>query len=151
MTSGVGEDLIGIISPYSAQIRLLRQNIHPRFPSIEIETVDGFQGREKEVIVTSLVRSNSGGGIGFLAESKRLNVAITRARRQVVIVCDSGTVCRDSFIRDLVTYVMRNGLVVKLNRAESTSSDFYASAIGHDPSELIEEMQVGVMTSSTRD
>ncbi|CAI5757301.1 unnamed protein product [Candida verbasci] len=84
--SGVKEEDIGIIAPYSAQVQLIKKQFEDT--KIEISTVDGFQGREKEVIILSLVRSNDDNEIGFLAESRRLNVAITRAKRQLCLIGD---------------------------------------------------------------
>jgi DNA polymerase alpha-associated DNA helicase A len=66
-----------------------------RLPNIEISTVDGFQGRENDVIIISLVRSNPKFNIGFLTDYKRLNVAVTRARKLLVIVCDTDTIAGD--------------------------------------------------------
>ena len=74
---------IAIISPYRAQIQLLRELINNH--KIEIGTVDGFQGREKEAIIISMVRSNDTNTIGFLKEDRRTNVAVTRARRHCAI------------------------------------------------------------------
>lgn len=83
--SGVKAADIGIITPYSAQVRMLRlQNEH----GVEVATVDGFQGREKEVIVLLLVRSNDDREVGFLLDERRLNVAMTRAKRQLCVVGD---------------------------------------------------------------
>ena len=62
------------------------------YPDIEIKSVDGFQGREKEVVIISMVRSNEPQNLGFLVEKRRLNVAVTRAKRQLVLVCDAATV-----------------------------------------------------------
>lgn len=78
---------IGIITPYSAQVNTLR-NIFPveEYKELEVSTVDGFQGREKEIIILSLVRSNKRREVGFLADSRRLNVAITRAKRMVALI-----------------------------------------------------------------
>lgn len=81
---GVPDKAIGIITPYRGQVQLLRDYIGSK--KVELGTVDGFQGREKEIIVLSLVRSNSIGSVGFLREIRRLNVAVTRARRLLVVV-----------------------------------------------------------------
>ncbi len=71
---------------------------------IEVSTVDGFQGREKEVIIITMVRSNPRGEIGFLSNEKRMNVAITRAKRLCVLIGDSGTVSKNLFLKSLVEY-----------------------------------------------
>ena len=84
--SNVSEDDIGVISPYSAQVSLLKKIIHPNYPNIEISTVDGFQGREKEVIILTLVRNNENFEIGFLSEERRLNVAMTRPKKQLCVI-----------------------------------------------------------------
>lgn len=81
---------IGVIAPYAAQVRLLRERL--RQPDLEIGSVDGFQGREKEAIIISLVRSNRDGEIGFLADTRRTNVALTRARRKLIVIGDSATI-----------------------------------------------------------
>ncbi|KAM7264647.1 hypothetical protein ACFE04_002330 [Oxalis oulophora] len=109
--SGVQPSDIGIITPYSAQVfqlKLLRGN-DDKLKNIEISTVDGFQGREKEAIVISMVRSNSKKEVGFLSDRRRMNVAVTRARRQCCIVCDSETVSCDGFLKRLVEYFEEHG------------------------------------------
>jgi len=86
---------IGIITPYASQVNLLLKKIKDSkikdVKEIEVETVDGFQGREKEVIILSLVRSNEHGEIGFVKDKNRMNVAITRAKRCVIIIIDTKT------------------------------------------------------------
>jgi ATP-dependent RNA/DNA helicase IGHMBP2 len=96
---------IGIITPYSAQVNTLR-SLFPvdEYKELEVSTVDGFQGREKEIIILSLVRSNKRREVGFLADSRRLNVAITRAKRMVALICDSGTVSNHPFMKKMVDY-----------------------------------------------
>lgn len=73
LEEGLQEDQIGIITPYAFQVSKLRREIREHWPGIEIGTVDGFQGREKEAVILSLVRSNEMGEVGFLAEKRRLN------------------------------------------------------------------------------
>ena len=71
--------------------------------------IDGFQGREKEVVIISMVRSNSDGNIGFLAEQRRFNVALTRARRKLIIIGDSATITNDEFFGRMLTWIEQIG------------------------------------------
>ena len=102
---------VGIISPYRAQVQLLRSRLRkeaffkPFRHLISVNTVDGFQGQERDIIVISMVRSNDEGQIGFLRDLRRMNVAITRARMKLIILGDSQTLCRHSFYRKLWQYV----------------------------------------------
>ncbi|KAF8635577.1 hypothetical protein AX15_000227 [Amanita polypyramis BW_CC] len=90
---GIEPGQIAVIAPYQAQVTLLTSMLRPTYgPSLEIGTVDGMQGREKETVVISLVRSNESREVGFLKEKRRLNVAMTRARRHLCIVGDSSTI-----------------------------------------------------------
>lgn len=90
---GVSSDQIAVITPYQAQVTLLASLLRPTYgTSLEIGTVDGMQGREKEAVVISLVRSNNLREVGFLKEKRRLNVAMTRARRHLCVVGDSSTI-----------------------------------------------------------
>ncbi|XP_059565803.1 DNA-binding protein SMUBP-2 isoform X1 [Myotis daubentonii] len=109
--AGVPASDIAVITPYNLQVDLLRQSLAHRHPELEIKSVDGFQGREKEAVVLSFVRSNRKGEVGFLAEDRRINVAITRARRHVAIVCDSRTVSSHAFLKTLVDYFTEHGEV----------------------------------------
>lgn len=102
LDAGMAAEEIAVIAPYSAQVRLLRELLLQE--GLEIDTVDGFQGREKEAVIISLVRSNSQGEIGFLADHRRMNVALTRAKRKLVVVGDSATIGSDPFYARLVTY-----------------------------------------------
>ena len=107
LDAGVHPSQIAIITPYAAQVRLLRERLAET--QLEIDTVDGFQGREKEAIIISLVRSNASGEIGFLADTRRMNVALTRARRKLIVIGDSGTIARHPFYERLVEYMDANG------------------------------------------
>uniref|UniRef100_A0A672G9Y0 DNA-binding protein SMUBP-2 n=1 Tax=Salarias fasciatus TaxID=181472 RepID=A0A672G9Y0_SALFA len=102
---------IAVIAPYNLQVDLLRQKLSARHPELEIKSVDGFQGREKEAVVLSLVRSNRRGEVGFLAEDRRINVAVTRARRHVAVVCDTQTVQNHPFLKSLVSHMTEFGEV----------------------------------------
>jgi len=108
--SGVAPFQIGIVSPYKAQVKLINQMIagqrdEPEAKDLpEIDSVDSFQGREKEAIIVSLVRANLKGDIGFLSDTRRMNVAMTRARRKLMVVGDSATISTLSFFQDFITY-----------------------------------------------
>jgi regulator of nonsense transcripts 1 len=93
--------------------QLARSQPAPAWQDLEIRSVDGFQGREKEVIVFSAVRSNAAGRVGFLADARRLNVALTRARRGLVVVGDSDTVSRDGTWAAWLAWARRKGVVVQ--------------------------------------
>jgi superfamily I DNA and/or RNA helicase len=102
LESGVSASEIAVIAPYAAQVRRLREEL--AVPGLEIDSVDGFQGREKEAVVLSLVRSNLEGEIGFLADVRRTNVALTRARRKLLVIGDSATLAGLPFYRRLFDY-----------------------------------------------
>ncbi|KAM0016857.1 putative hydrolase [Helianthus debilis subsp. tardiflorus] len=109
--SGVRASDIGIITPYAAQVVLLRmlRAKEDKLKELEISTVDGFQGREKEAIIISMVRSNSKKEVGFLSDRRRMNVAVTRARRQCCLICDTETVSSDKFLKRLIEYFEEHG------------------------------------------
>jgi superfamily I DNA and/or RNA helicase len=84
---------LAVITPYDAQVRLLRTLLQGEMSAgLEVGSIDGFQGREKEAVILDLVRSNADGQIGFLSDTRRMNVAITRARRSLVVLGDSATI-----------------------------------------------------------
>lgn len=102
---------VGLISPYKAQVQYLRQLTRkdnffkPYRSAITINTVDGFQGQERDVILISLVRANKEGQIGFLNDLRRMNVAITRARMKLIILGDVSTLTRHAFYAELYRYI----------------------------------------------
>jgi hypothetical protein len=118
--AGVAPGDIAVQSPYAAQVRLIRAKLAaaavagqaPGAELVEVASVDSFQGREAEAVVVSTVRSNERRAVGFLADQRRMNVAVTRARRHVAIVGDSVTVGADPFLRRLLVHVRANGLAV---------------------------------------
>lgn len=101
----------GIITPYRAQVQLLRRllkqdkELKPFRRLLTIDTVDGFQGQERDVIIISLVRSNKEGNIGFLSDLRRMNVAITRARMKLIILGNIQTLGHHPFYKKLYTYI----------------------------------------------
>lgn len=104
---------IALISPYREQVIYMKSQIEQdemlRELPITINTIDGFQGQERDVIYISLVRSNTKSEIGFLKDYRRMNVAMTRARMKLVIVGDSATIGHNSFYQELLEYVEKNG------------------------------------------
>ncbi|NXE14253.1 SMBP2 protein, partial [Lophotis ruficrista] len=109
--AGVKARDIAVVAPYNLQVDMLREHLCHRYPELEIKSVDGFQGREKEAVILSFVRSNRKGEVGFLAEDRRINVAVTRARRHVAVICDTRTVSSQAFLKRLVDYFGRRGEV----------------------------------------
>lgn len=99
---------LGVISPYRAQVELLKELLAGR-PDTVVQTVDGFQGQECDVILISLVRSNGEGQIGFLKDYRRMNVAMTRARKKLIIIGDSATIGQDGFYADFLDHAEATG------------------------------------------
>ncbi len=106
IASGLTPKSIGILAPYVAQVRLLKSMAKDR--AVEIGSVDGFQGREKEAIILSLVRSNEQGEVGFLDDIRRMNVAMTRARRLLIVIGDSATLSRHPFYLSFIDYAEKH-------------------------------------------
>lgn len=101
----------GLISPYKAQVRYMRQIVKRSAvlrqlrEVLTVDTIDGFQGQERDVVFISLVRSNDDGSIGFLSDLRRMNVAITRARMKVVVIGNASTLCHHKFYAKLHAYI----------------------------------------------
>jgi superfamily I DNA and/or RNA helicase len=104
---------IGIISPYKAQVYQLKESFQkkeiPVNIDLDIDTIDSFQGSERDIIIISLVRSNDLGEIGFLKDYRRMNVALTRAIKTIIILGDSSTITLDSFYERLFDYARDYG------------------------------------------
>jgi ATP-dependent RNA/DNA helicase IGHMBP2 len=106
---------IAVISPYREQIRLLKEqlvntpSLLPFADQISVNTIDSFQGQERDMVLISMTRSNSEGEIGFLSDIRRMNVAMTRAKKKLVIIGDSSTLTRLPFYADMITYAEELG------------------------------------------
>ena len=111
LAAGVSPEDIALIAPYSAQVAYLKKEAITQglSPLVEIDTVDSFQGREKEVILISLTRSNDNGNLGFLLDLRRINVALTRAKRHLFVIGDSATFCSSPFYQRFLDYVQALG------------------------------------------
>jgi len=107
LNRGIRPEDIAVISPYDDQVAQIKRMLHVE--GLEIKTVDGFQGREKEVVIVSFVRSNKSGTIGFLKDLRRLNVSITRAKRKLVLIGDSNTLESEGCYRRLVALAKESG------------------------------------------
>lgn len=106
---------LGIITPYSAQVDQLHKLaeaspvLEPLYRYITINTVDAFQGQERDVIAISFVRSNDAGEVGFLSDIRRTNVAMTRARKKLIMIGDSATLSSHPFYMEVLDYVQKEG------------------------------------------
>ncbi len=109
LAMGLDEEQIGVITPYAAQVKTIRKMFETREMAIETKSVDGFQGREKEVILISFVRANPERKIGFLKERRRLNVALTRAKSKLICIGDGHTLLFDPLYRELLAYIRDEG------------------------------------------
>lgn len=97
---------VAVIAPYDAQVRLLRQLLDAeRAEGLAVRSIDGFQGQEREAVVVDLVRSNFEGQVGFLSDTRRLNVALTRAKRLLLVIGDSATFTRLGYLADFMEVV----------------------------------------------
>ncbi|MEK7859144.1 MAG: AAA domain-containing protein [Elusimicrobiota bacterium] len=107
LAAGIQPNQIALLTPYVAQAKRLRAAV--RIPGLEIGSVDGFQGREKEVTIVSLVRSNEDAEVGFLSDTRRMNVAMTRARRLLIVIGDSATIGQHPFYAKFIDYADKHG------------------------------------------
>ena len=118
LKAGVRASDIAVISPYAAQVRLLRSVLAVALEdvegadAVEISSIDSFQGREAECVIISTVRSNARRGVGFLSDNRRMNVAVTRGKRHVTIIGDDKTIMGDAFLRRLVEHIEANAAAV---------------------------------------
>jgi len=108
----VKKDWIGIITPYEDQVKLIKELLNDE--NIEVKTVDGYQGREKEVIIISFVRSNKKGELGFLEDLRRLNVSLTRAKRKLIAIGDSETLEKNKVYKKFIDFTKRKGGYIKV-------------------------------------
>ncbi|XP_004235277.1 DNA polymerase alpha-associated DNA helicase A [Solanum lycopersicum] len=128
--AGVPPAAIAVQSPYVAQVQLLRDRIDeiPMATGVDVATIDSFQGREADAVIISMVRSNNLGAVGFLGDNRRMNVAITRARKHVAVVCDSSTICHNTYLARLLRHIRYVG---KVKHVEPGS--FWEFGLGMDP------------------
>jgi superfamily I DNA and/or RNA helicase len=105
---------IGVISPYKHQVEVLKELLlsSPELlaarSAIAVNTIDSFQGQERDVVYISMTRSNAENIIGFLSDIRRMNVAMTRARKKLVVIGDSATLSQLAFYTDFITYAQEN-------------------------------------------
>ncbi len=107
LASGVPPNELAIITPYRAQAEAMREAMKDE--DVEVDTIDAFQGREKTAVLLSLVRSNTSGQLGFLQDLRRINVAITRAKRHLFVVGDSATLASHPFYARLIEHAQATG------------------------------------------
>eukprot|EP00850_Spirogloea_muscicola_P021566 SM000254S08792 [mRNA] locus=s254:115750:121317:+ [translate_table: standard] len=119
LSAGVPPTSIAVQSPYLAQVQLIRDQLEgrPGAAGVEVASVDAFQGRESDAVIISMVRSNVAGTVGFLGDRRRMNVAVTRARVHVAIVCDTATVGKNPFLRRLLQHIREAGELRSMARS----------------------------------
>lgn len=112
LNAGISQEQIGVISPYNGQVQHLLQLAETEgFDDVEISSVDGYQGREKDYIIFSSVRSNTSRQLGFLRDPRRLNVSLTRAKYGMVIIGNPITLCVDNMWNAFLYHIYTNGLL----------------------------------------
>ncbi len=109
-SGGFATSQVGIVTPYAGQVRSIRDMLPEQLQSVEVRTVDGYQGREKDVIIFSCVRSNIDGNIGFLSDRRRLNVALTRSRRGLIVIGNPDTLSHDENWNDWLEHIRSRNL-----------------------------------------
>ncbi len=109
LAAGLSPRELAVITPYSAQAFALRERVEALSPDVEVDTVDAFQGREKDAVLVTLVRSNPEGQVGFLTDLRRMNVALTRARRHLFVVGDSATLSAHPFYARFIEGTQADG------------------------------------------
>lgn len=124
LRSGILPNQIGIITPYKAQSKRIEKYLSDF--CVETNTVDGYQGREKDIIILSLVRSNPQEVIGFLKDERRLNVSVTRAKRRLFIIGDGSTLSSDRRYQQLISYVQAQGLYRQIHIGGKGKEGFHA-------------------------
>lgn len=113
LQAGLSPGQIAVITPYNDQVDRISRNLQ-QWENLEIDSVDGFQGREKELVIISLVRSNPHDNVGFLSDLRRLNVALTRAKRKLIVIGDSDTVGAEQTYQDFIEYASARGCYVRV-------------------------------------
>ena len=107
----LSSDDIGVISPYAGQVRLIRSMVDEQIEGLEVKSVDGYQGREKEIIVLSTVRANEAGKVGFLSNYRRLTVSLTRAKRALIVIEADRTLRNDPTWASWLDWVSESNLM----------------------------------------
>ena len=120
LNAGVSPDQIGVVTPYEGQRAYVVQHmtrvgvLHPQlYKDIQVASVDSFQGKEKDFIIMTCVRSNEKSGIGFLSDPRRLNVAITRARSGLIVIGNPKVLNKQHLFHEMLTHFRENGCLVE--------------------------------------
>ena len=117
INAGSKEEYIGVITPYKDHEEYIKRLLEEKEIKLEVKSVDGFQGREKEIIILSLVRANEKEEIGFLSDLRRLNVAITRPKRKLIIVGDAKTLSSNKTYKRLIEYINQVGILKEVDES----------------------------------
>lgn len=147
---------VGVITPYNGQLSILKELFasrgedDPRLLKVDIKTIDGYQGGEKECVIISMVRSNMKSEIGFLGDKRRINVAVTRAKVHLAIVCDADVCASDPFIKTLLDHISSVGVHVGIMEVSYLTPCLSQDASCAGPS-LVKQLLLGVKVHTTDD
>jgi hypothetical protein len=144
---------IGVISPYKEQVkrmldldnvkRCISPSVSNAYPLVQVSTVDGFQGQEFDLVILSTVRSNTSGSIGFLDDARRLNVAITRSKYMMVVVCNQRTLSNNELWKSFLGYVLEHGAIYNKGDEVSLEKLLINELIETKKVEDIEKLSMG--------
>jgi hypothetical protein len=151
-----GVEDIGIITPYSSQVRLIKRCLREKrilhaIKNVEVSSVDGFQGREKEVIVFCAVRSNAERKVGFLCDWRRMNVMMTRAKRGLIIIGNRRTLASDRVWGKWIQWASSCGVTVGENsRGEYEAEYLGDTMVGRNAGSVPKLLDYGAMAKPTK-
>ena len=147
--AGVLQEDICIITPYALQVQVIQCALNENFPAVEVHSVDGYQGRENEVVILSLVRCNDRESIGFLDDERRLNVSVSRAKRLLAVVGNVETLKTNSFFKTLIEYLEESAVCLPVSTFMERTFELILEPANNDFNNDFNSLSLNESTSST--